>query len=144
MSSKTDMKKGILIGPLDDGKVYKYDLQGDIWFDDEGEVDFLPYRCTSTNGRIETFYFHTKTHKWLDEYFMVLPINNSVIIDYNFRRKYGLNGKVKLFTLEEKRRGRSEPEEMEDNPEDNPPESPLLPWKCGFNEEDNGYNAESF
>lgn len=115
------MRKGISIGPLDDGKTYKYDFGSRGWFDDEGPVDLLPYKRPSTNGRTETFYFHTESHKWTDEYGLILPSEYSINIDYAFRRKYGINGEVTLFAFKTPRQ-KAEPEDPEedDSPDENP------------------------
>ena len=90
------MDKDISIGPLTDGRVYRYELRKKEWYDKEGPVDFLPFEHDS-GPRRAMFYFDTESHKWLDEHFMILPIEKSVNIDCDFRKQYGLNGEAMLF-----------------------------------------------
>lgn len=141
-------RKDISVGPLDDGQIYRYDTASDKWFDDKGPVDLLPYKCPSTNGRTETFYFHTASHKWTNEYGLILPIEKSVNIDYAFRKKCGINGEVGLYTLENSsKRGRrkSEPEEEIPEEDDIPEEKPysIDDFNAQMFQEDDGSKVRS-
>ncbi len=97
------------IGPLVDGKVYSYDQARDVWLEGETEADFLPYELSfdegaEGNARIVTkkYLFDTREHKWLDDRYMELSVEESVLVNNDFREEYGIDSDITLLTLDKK------------------------------------------
>ncbi len=91
-------EKTISIGPLADNENYTLGLDSGGWFDDEGrEVDSLPYKWTSKDGRVRNVYFDTQAHKWFSEDNFTLTPDENVDIHKDFKKEYGLGEEFELL-----------------------------------------------
>ncbi|RLI97996.1 MAG: hypothetical protein DRO99_01855 [Candidatus Aenigmatarchaeota archaeon] len=96
----TFMKSKIVrIGPLSDGNIYEYDPRSDTWLLGDEPVDIIPHEYEWRDGRVRLAYFDSDSHAWLDENYVILSMEASVFVNESFRKKYSINGCVKLMSL---------------------------------------------
>ena len=89
----------IEVGPLADGVVYKYDPVMDEWWGDDEPVEYVPHECAVDHRGMRRFHFDTRGHMWLDQDYICISNDDSVAVDSDFRRAYGLNGGIRMLSL---------------------------------------------